>query len=266
MPGTVDICRASLKQFLSFAGDIPLTTITEKHVDGYKVVRLQHVKPVTVNIELRTLRAVFNVALRWGVIERNPFARLKLVRVPESSPVYLSREECQRLLHVVEEDWLKEMIVFAVCTGTRRGEMLNLRWKDVDFTRRLIHIQNSEAFRAKHGKSRVIPMNDVVCSLLSTKMANSRSEYVFTRKRRMIGKSYLSHLFKRYVRKAGIDDRMHWHSLRHTHASWLVQNGVSLYEVQKLLGHSSILVTQIYGHLHPERLHETVNKITINMN
>jgi site-specific recombinase XerD len=78
---------------------------------------------------------------------------------------------------------------------------------------------------------------------------------------------WVSHKFKYYVYEARFsDDRLHFHSLRHTFASWLVQDGVSLYEVQKLLGHSSIAVTQVYSHLQPEQLHATVNRLKVGLN
>ena len=71
---------------------------------------------------------------------------------------------------------------------------------------------------------------------------------------------------KKYVTEIGLDGKLHFHSFRHTFASWLVQDGVSLYEVQKLLGHSNIAVTQVYSHLQPEGLHSTVNKISLTLN
>jgi site-specific recombinase XerD len=73
--------------------------------------------------------------------------------------------------------------------------------------------------------------------------------------------------FKTYARNAlGSATKLHFHSLRHTFATWLVQDGVSLYEVQKLLGHSNISVTEIYSHLQPEQLHGTVNRLQIALN
>jgi site-specific recombinase XerD len=92
------------------------------------------------------------------------------------------------------------------------------------------------------------------------------SDLVFARRGFQIGESFVSHRFKEYVRMAGLDERLHWHSLRHTFASWLVQDGVSLYAVQKLLGHSSVTVTEIYSHLQPEKLHDTVNRIQVSLN
>ena len=109
-------------------------------------------------------------------------------------------------------------------------------------------------------------MSETVYAVLCRKVNQSSSEYIFVRGGRRIGESYLARRFKKYVRMAGLDEGLHWHSLRHTHASWLVQCGVSLYEVQKLLGHSSSRVTEVYSHLQPEQLHDTVNRIKLSFN
>jgi site-specific recombinase XerD len=91
-------------------------------------------------------------------------------------------------------------------------------------------------------------------------------EYVFTLNGKKILDGWVSHAFKKAVRKAGVDSRLHFHSLRHTFATWLVQNGVGIYEVQKLLGHSSVAVTQVYAHLAPSELHGAVEKISVSLN
>lgn len=134
----------------------------------------------------------------------------------------------------------------------RRGELLNLRWQDVDLQRRLIHIQSTPTFRTKQGRKLVIPLNDTAFYMLNGKQ---------------IFDGRLTHAFKKAVRRAQLEkDGLHFHSLRHTFASWLVQHGASLYKVQKLLGHSSSKVTEIYSHLQPEQMHSTVNWITLPLN
>jgi len=265
--GTVAIYRAALNRFLSLIGDCPVSSLTPQHADAYKVGRLQAISPVTVNIDLRTLRAAFNVAKRWRFIEHNPFTGIQLANPPEIPPSFFTRQDFQKLIDLVKENWLKEIIVFAALTGMRRGEIVNLRWREVDLTRKVIHIQSDPTFRTKHGKRRTIPLGDVAAHLLLSRHGRSVSEYVFTLNDRKIAEGWVSHKFKYYVYEARLnDDRLHFHSLRHTFASWLVQDGVSLYEVQKLLGHSSIAVTQVYSHLQPEQMHETVNRLKIEMN
>ncbi len=144
--------------------------------------------------------------------------------------------------------------------------MLNLRRQDVDLMRKLIQIYSTGTFRTKEGKRRTIPMSDAVHAMLSGKEVRATGELVFARRGLKIGKSFLQHRFKFYVREAKLPEGLHWHSLRHTHAGWLVQGGASLYEVQKLLGHSSSRVTEIYSHLQPEQLHQTVNRLDIQLN
>ena len=81
-----------------------------------------------------------------------------------------------------------------------------------------------------------------------------------------VKESYVSHKFKDYVRIAKLNENLHWHSIRHSFASWLVQDGVRLYEVQKLLGDSNIAVTQGHSHLQPEQLHSIVNRLSLPLN
>jgi site-specific recombinase XerD len=92
------------------------------------------------------------------------------------------------------------------------------------------------------------------------------SELVFHFKGKAINPNWVSKTFKAYARKAGLNDKLHFHSLRHTFASWLVQDGVSIYEVQKLLGHSSVKVTEVYSHLAASELHGAVNRLNLNLN
>ncbi|MGB2959858.1 MAG: site-specific integrase, partial [Bacteroidota bacterium] len=262
-PRTVDGYEAALRSLLAFVGDRVLSEVSRRHVDGYISSRLKIIKPVTVNIELRSLRAGFGVAEKWGLVEKSPFSGVKQVKVAAQTPAYLGRADLKVLLDIIKEEWLKGLVVFAIATGMRQGEMLNLRWQDVDLERRVIHIQSSSTFMTKHGMKRSIPMSDLVLSLLTATRRDEACKYVFSRRGQKIGASYMAHLFKRYVRLAKLDDRLHWHSLRHTHASWLVQGGVSLYQVQQLLGHSDSRTTQIYSHLSPSELHGAVNKIQL---
>jgi site-specific recombinase XerD len=100
--------------------------------------------------------------------------------------------------------------------------------------------------------------------MLHQKLNSDPDYYVFTNNGRKIEGNSITHKFKDILTLSGIKKKgLHIHSLRHTFASWLVQDGVPLYEVQKLLGHSTITVTEIYAHLQPFQLHSAVNKIHI---
>ncbi len=148
----------------------------------------------------------------------------------------------------------------------RRGEILNLQWEQIDLNRRLIHVQSNPTFKTKQGKRRTLPLNEIAFQLVSNRVGRSPSPFVFTAGDKKTAESYLSHTFKKCARLAGLSEGLHFHSLRHTFASWLVQDGVSLYEVQKLLGHSNIAVTLVYSHIQPGQLHSSVNRISLRLN
>jgi integrase len=255
--------RVAMGHFLRIVGDIPLREISAEHVDRFVSERLSQVRAVTVDVELRTIKAAFNVARRWELLEKNPVVGVKRPTIPERPPTFFTKTQFAELMKAIDADWLREIVRFAVLTGLRLGEITHLQWPQVDFDRKVIAVQSSRTFRTKNGKRRVVPMSDSVHELLKAIRARSDTEYVFSIKGKRISESWVTHRFKKAVVKAGITDDLHFHSLRHTFASWLVQDGVSLYEVQKLLGHSSIAVTQVYSHLQPEQLHATVNRLNV---
>jgi integrase len=264
---TFDMYRASLKHLRGICWDVALDKITARHWDTYRIERLEHVSPVSVNIELRTLKAFLNTVVRWGNLERSPFNKQPFATVPESSPVFFTKEDFQKLLNVIKQSWLKEAVVFTVLTGLRRGELINLRWQDVDLQRRIFTVQSNPTFQTKQGKKRTLPLNETAFHLLTLKHARSIGEYVFTHRGKQIAKDWLTQLFKRAVREVSLNDKLHWHSLRSSFASWLVMDGCSIYAVSKLLGHSSVAITQKhYAYLATENLHNDVNKLTIELN
>ncbi len=263
---SVEIFTRSLKDLSTITGDCQLTAIDTRHVDLYRTAQLQRKSPVSVNIELRSLRTMFNFALRWKLLQNNPFARVQLIRVPEMPPVHFTREEFRAVMKVIDQEWLREIVMFTLLTGMRRGEVANLYWSDLDLERRLVHVHSTPTFRSKWGKQRLIPLNDWIVQEFSSKQRPEGDDYLFTSEGNKVDESYLTHKFTDYVRATGLKRKLHFHSLRHTFATWLVQDGVSIYEIQKLLGHSSIEMTQIYSHLAPGELHSTVNKITLPLN
>ena len=267
MPGTIRIHKSALNNFINNFGDLHLNNVSLKQIDQFKAIRLQTVSPVTVNIELRSLKSIFNTALRWNLITTNPFSKTRFCLIPETAPIFLTKQDFQILLSVIKVEWLKEVIIFAVLTGMRRDEILNLKWQNINLDSASILIQSSANFKTKQGKRRTIPINNIALQMLNRlQQKKSASEFIFNLNGKQIKNSWLSHSFKKAVRVAQLNDAIHFHSLRHTFASWLVQGGTPIYEVQKLLGHSNIKVTEIYSHLQPDNLLKTVNKLQISVN
>ncbi|MBM2840933.1 MAG: putative Integrase [Bacteroidetes bacterium] len=197
------------------------------------------------------------------MLDENPFKQVKLCHFDDELPLYLTVEEFCSLLSEMDAEWLRDTVVVAVLTGMRRGELLNLQWDTVDFNSRVIGIQSHGNFRIKQGKRRAVPMNVQVVKVLERRFSERIGDLVFHVNGAPIGERRLTKYFKRCVRRAKVNDALHFHSLRHSFASWLVQGNVSLYQVQKLLGHSNIRVTEVYSHLLPESMHNTVDKLQI---
>ncbi|MBS4027709.1 MAG: site-specific integrase [Ignavibacteriales bacterium] len=261
------IYRVAFRHLENVAGNLPLTNLHAQHFDKYKTFRLSKVKAVTVNKELKNLRAAFNTALRWKYITINPMCNVTNCIESVQTPAFFTRKDFDRLLSLIKEQWLKEIVIFAVCAGMRKGEIINLKWNNIDFDRRTITIESNATFKVKNGKRRVIPMNNICYHLLRTRSEKNISDFVFSINEKQIYGYWLTHLFKRYIRLAGLSERLKFHSLRATFASWLVMSGTDIYAVSKLLGHSDVSVTtKHYAHLKPETLTNEVNKISFVLN
>ncbi|MGA9405861.1 MAG: site-specific integrase [Bacteroidota bacterium] len=268
---TVKIYRQAFDSLVGILGDVPLLSINKRDVDIYKSERLKKVKPITVNTRLIALKSAFNYAIRWKYLKENPFTCVRFCSVPQQAPIFFAREDFQKLINIIKESWLKEVVIFATLTGMRLSEITNLRWRDVDLRRKLIAVQSSATFKTKHGKRRDIPLNGTVMYLLQQKVQMDAlkrlDDYVFTLNGKKILNTWLSHKFKYYVYECRFqEDRLHFHSLRHTFASWMVQDGVSIYAIKELLGHADVKTGQIYSHLAGSELHGVVDRISISLN
>ncbi len=157
-----------------------------------------------------------------------------------------------------EQGWLREIVAFALNTGMRQGEILDLRWPCVDLFRKTATIM-----RSKNGERRTIPLNQAVLDVLKSKakVRHIKSDYLFSSGNgtRIIERN-LQRAFGQAIERAKIKD-FRFHDLRHTFATRLVQSGIDLYTVVKLLGHKDIRMTQRYAHHCPESLRGGVDAL-----
>jgi len=257
-PKTFKRDKLTFDNFLRFAGNRSLSSIDRKLIDNYLFERVQEVKKSTANIELRHLKAAFTKAKEWGYIDENPCKGAKQFQVPQSAPKFFSEDEMLRLLEAIGDSWLKDLVIVAVDTGLRVGELVNLKWNDVNFESQMLTVRNTSDFTTKSKRERVVPLNEEAFNVLVC--LKRKGDYVFADdKGNRWNAEHVSKSFKKFVRVAELGEHFSFHSLRHTFASYLVMRGTSLYKVSKLLGHSSLKTTEVYAHLAPETLHEVVN-------
>ena len=249
--------RQALNHLLPLFGETVLAGITPKLLAGYKTQRrIEKAAPATINKELQLVRHAFNIALReWEWCRENPMHRVSMEPVRNEVDRWLTANEEEHLL-ASSSPWLREMIGFALHTGMRQGEILNLQWQDVDFVRGVLLVMQS-----KNGTRRTIPLNTTVYELLAAKqttMGPLRGPVFTTPLGNELQVRYLAREFCEARNRAGIPD-FRFHDMRHTFATRLVQRGVDLYKVQRLLGHKTSVMTQRYAHHSPESLREGVN-------
>lgn len=245
-----DICATDV--FLKYLSGKKLSDITPFLVEKYKSDRRKQVKASTVNRELDVLRRMFSLAVAWGLITSNPVSQVKRFKVSNSNLRILSEEEFTRLYNSASSH-LKPILLTAVHTGMRKGEILNLKWEDINLERGYILVRDS-----KNYESRAIPISQILKDELLKLKKQSTGEFVFTYKGKPIGA--IKRAFSAALRRSGIR-HCRFHDLRHTFATCLVMEGTDIASVQELMGHKDIRMTKRYSHPTPEHKRNAVEKV-----
>jgi len=253
--------KPSFAALQKYIPDMPLQIISTRIIDQFISSAAASSKH-SASLYYRTLKAAFNKAVVWNYIEFNPFNKIKTPKVPKSFPVFISESELIEILNNTEMQLLKDIFTTAFYTGMRLGELLNMKWSWIDFTQNIITIKNSSEFNSKNKRERIIPIHQKVQNILQTHFQLGRlpDSIAFYRYEGIkLNEDFVSKQFKKAVREANLNDKIHFHTLRHSFASALVQRGISLYAVKELLGHGNIKTTQIYAHLQSRNLVDAVN-------
>ncbi len=268
-PKTVQGHENSLQHLNRFFRGKRLSDVTPESTARYIAERRKKVSSASVNRELSCLKCVLNRAVEWERLETNPIVRVRKFKEPEPKDRILAGEELGRLLQACASH-LKPILITALCTGMRRSEILSLKWGQVDLDKRMIRVE-----RTKSGKARVIPINSVLLEELTRlKQANGKSGYVFldpTNERPMkdIKTAFRSACAR--AKKNPDDEKdpgivgLRFHDLRHNAASKMVEAGIDLVTVSKILGHASIQTTMRYAHPTPENMRRAVETLAQNV-
>ena len=216
-------------------------------------------KDASINREIACLQHVFGKAVEWEMIERSPFERGKSLLLKENNQRirYLTEDEISRLLAECKgpkQKHLYRIIVCALNTGMRKGEILGLNWDQI--RNGFVYLQ-----KTKGKNRREIPVNEDLAEILKEirKEEGLTSKYVFTYARRTIDR--VDRAFRAALKRAHIED-FRFHDLRHTAASHLVMRGASLKDVQEILGHKTMTMTLRYAHLSQEHKKKAVSLLS----
>ncbi len=253
-PSAVHAKRLALKNHLEpVFGKLRLNQIRQQEIEAYKAQKLREkLSAKTVNNQLAILRKLLNLAVEWGELGHVP--RVRQLRVSPHDFRFLTFEESERFLQTAEDRWLP-MLTIALKTGLRLGELLALKWEDIDLHAGRIVVRRTlwqkQEGTPKGGRSREIPLSKSTAAKLQRER-HLKGPYVFCKADGVaFSHSEVKEVVPRTCRRAGLAHRLTWHHLRHSFASHLVMRGVPLKAVQELMGHATIEMTMRYAHLSP---------------
>ena len=240
-------------------GRLHLDEITTQDVIAFHhAMRAQGYASSTCNRPLVILRYMFNLAKKWNIegAARNPITGMTLFEENNKRERYLSSVEVKRLYDILatsSNPQLKNIVPLLLLTGCRKRELLDAKWEHIDIERFTWRIPIS-----KSGKARYVPLSTEVVNLLSQLPRFEACPYVVPNPRTKLPYASIDYAWDNARKKAGLAE-VRMHDLRHSFASFLVNAGRSLYEVQKILGHSQLTTTQRYAHLSQATLLDATN-------
>ena len=248
--------RTTIRRACERFGKKRLDEITVRDVKRFKEHRTRTCARSTVNRDIHVVKHILAEAADEGLIVASPVVGKKV-------PFYKLRKQSKRILTQQEErkvytaalPWLKPLIRFSLNTGMRQGEQLGIRWEDVDWKRRMIHLEET-----KTGIPRDVPMNNVVEEILR-QLGPEDSGFVFKKDGKPIVGKTAHYFFVKAVRSAGVP-HCRWHDLRHTVITrMLVDQGMPMKSVMLIVGHTDMKTTAGYTSPSDDDLHTAMNSV-----
>ena len=236
-------------------GELPMGNIRRAEIQQYVTRRAGEVSPGSVTKELNVLKHLLGLAVEWELIPLNPALKVKAPRVPAGRVRYLQPTELRALLAACP-DWLRPIAALAAFTAMRRGEILNLRWLDVDMKGGRLLLPQT-----KNGEGRVVYLNQLAADVIKGQWSKGvkATDRVFPLADDCTPDN-ISKGFAAVCRRLEVED-FHFHDLRHTAASWLRMQGADIHTVAQLLGHKDLRMAARYQHLSGEFLGAAVGRL-----
>jgi integrase len=244
-----------IRQLVRKFGKMKLNRFEMYMLEKFQTERLNRGnKPATVNRRIAVISHMFTKAVDWKMMDRVVAQSLRVKMLPEDNKRlrYLSKEECHSLIKACDPH-LEPIVITALNTGMRKGEILRLKWEQVDLRHGFILLD-----RTKNGERREIPINTSLRNSFQNLTRRINVSYVFHDPNTGSPYKDVKRSFPSACKRAGIRD-FRFHDLRHTFASHLVMAGVDLTTVKELLGHKTLTMTLRYAHLAPSHKMKAVD-------
>jgi integrase len=229
--------ETSCKHLAEFFKGKYLSAITRSLVEHYQAKRKDEVAPATVNLEIACLKKMLSKAVDWDYLDSNVAARVKKFKLNNARERVLDADEARRLIECAAPA-LQPVLIIALKTGMRRGEILSLKWSDVNFIKAFIQIKDT-----KSGEPRKVPLSPAAREAL--KALPRTSDFIFYNAETKTHVKSVVTAFDTACTRAEIKG-LRFHDLRHTFATWYMERGGDVVALSKILGHHSLQMTLRY--------------------
>ena len=249
--------RSRLKHWLNHLGYIQASDITKHDIKAGLDKLPSHLSNATINKYKKVASVVFNYGIRELDLNDNPTRYICSLPENRGRVRYLSDNERNRLFKACRAskwDKLYLLVLMAITTGARRGELLNLRWNNIDYSKQTAYVLTS-----KNGEAKVLPLTSSVIEELN-RFNKEDDSLIYCSEIKPDKPYFFFKQWKRVSKEAELVD-FRFHDLRHTTASYLAQNGATLIEIADVLGHKQIEVTKRYAHLCIEHKSSLINRV-----
>lgn len=261
---TIKNYQLDLTDFFKYVNSckIDFLNIENIHVRGYlKYLDTCNLKNTTISRRISALRTFYNYLLENGLIKSNIFLNVKNPKLEKKLPNYLNYNEIEEILESIDistEDGLEKRLLIEMfySTGCRVGEMVNVKINDIDLRNKTIKVMG------KGSKERIVYFGDYASKYLEMYLhGKDRKEYLFTNKKgEKLTIEEVEYIIKDIMKHISIKTHVTPHTLRHTFATHLLNNGADIRTVQELLGHANLSTTGIYTHVSNDRLKDVYFK------
>lgn len=261
---TIKNYQLDLTDFFKYVdkSNIDFLSIENIHVRGYlKYLDTCNLKNSTISRRISALRTFYNYLLEKGFVKSNIFLNVKNPKLEKKLPNYLNYTEIEELLASIDtktDEGLERRLLIEMfySTGCRVGEMVNVKISDIDFSSKTIKVMG------KGSKERIVYYGDYASKYLEDYLKNKdKKGYLFTNKRgEKLTIEEVEYIVRDIMKHISIKTHVTPHTLRHTFATHLLNNGADIRTVQELLGHANLSTTGIYTHVSSDRLKDVYFK------
>jgi integrase len=257
-----DRTRKVLRHLKAYPGGdtIRLDQVNERWFENFQKHLLKNtgLSGASANSYAAAVRIALNKAVQENIILRNPAETVKAIPVPEANKVFLNPEEIQRLANTPLNGELggevRKAFLFSCFTGLRVSDLKSIVWGDIE------HSPLQLVKRQKKTRNKVfVPLHDTAWQLINDGTIHSHADLIFPRFGRL--KDPVNNYLHRWAKKAGLEKKIGWHTGRHTFAVLSLESGAEIYTVSKLLGHTSLKVTEVYARATDKMKREAVNAL-----